>query len=226
MVDIVLFAVFPYVAVVLAVVVGIYRYSTDRFSFSSFSSQFLESRTLFWGSVPWHFGVIIILLAHIAALLIPGVWAGLIADPTRLYVLEVVGLALALAALAGLVLLFMRRLFNRRIFVVSSTMDWVLLIVLVAQMALGFWVALFFRWGSDWYLHTAVPWLQSLAQLDPETQFVTSLPWVVKIHMLGGFMLIALFPFTRLVHIFTLPVTYLWRPYQVVIWNRRQNQSQ
>ena len=226
MVDIVLFAVFPYVAVVLAVVVGIYRYSTDRFSFSSFSSQFLESHTLFWGSVPWHFGVIIILLAHIAALLIPGVWAGLIADPTRLYVLEVVGLALALAALAGLVLLFMRRLFNRRIFVVSSTMDWVLLIVLVAQMALGFWVALFFRWGSDWYLHTAVPWLQSLAQLDPETQFVTSLPWVVKIHMLGGFMLIALFPFTRLVHIFTLPVTYLWRPYQVVIWNRRQNQSQ
>ena len=226
MVDIVLFAAFPYVAIALAVGVGIYRYSSDRFSFSSFSSQFLESRTLFWGSVPWHFGVIIILLAHIAALLIPGVWAGLIADPTRLYVLEVVGLALALAALAGLVLLFMRRLFNRRIFVVSSTMDWVLLIVLVAQMALGFWVALFFRWGSDWYLHTAVPWLQSLAQLDPETQFVTSLPWVVKIHMLGGFMLIALFPFTRLVHIFTLPVTYLWRPYQVVIWNRRQNQSQ
>ncbi len=223
MVDIVLFAAFPYVAIALAVGVGIYRYSSDRFSFSSFSSQFLESRTLFWGSVPWHFGVIIILLAHIAALLIPGVWSGLIADPTRLYVLEVVGLALALAALAGLVLLFMRRLFNRRIFVVSSTMDWVLLIVLVAHMALGFWVALFFRWGSDWYLHTAVPWLESLARLDPETQFVTSLPWVVKIHMLGGFMLIALFPFTRLVHIFTFPITYLWRPYQVVIWNRRQN---
>jgi nitrate reductase gamma subunit len=225
-VDIVLFAAFPYVAVVLAVVVAIYRYSTDRFSYSSFSSQFLESRTLFWGSVPWHFGIIIILLAHLVALLVPGVWARLISAPERLYVLEVIGLALALAALAALVLLFIRRLFNRRIFVVSSTMDWVLLIVLVAQMALGFWVALFFRWGSDWYLHTAVPWLQSLAMLDPETQFVTSLPWVVKLHMLGGFVIIALFPFTRLVHLVTFPITYLWRPYQVVIWNRRQTGTQ
>ncbi len=226
MVDIVLFAAFPYVAVVLAVVVAIYRYSSDRYSYSSFSSQFLENRTLFWGSVPWHFGIITILLAHLAALLFPGVWAGLIADPSRLYVLEVIGLALALAATAALVLLFIRRLFNRRIFVVSSTMDWVLLLVLVTQMALGFWVALFFRWGSDWYLHTAVPWLQSLATLDPETQFVTSLPWVVKLHMLGGFVIIALFPFTRLVHIVTFPVTYLWRPYQVVIWNRRRTETQ
>ncbi len=226
MVDIVLFAAFPYVAVVLAVVVAIYRYSSDRYSYSSFSSQFLENRTLFWGSVPWHFGVIIILLAHLVALLVPGVWAGLIADPTRLYVLEVIGLALALAATAALVLLFIRRLFSRRIFVVSSTMDWVLLLVLMTQMALGFWVALFFRWGSDWYLHTAVPWLQSLATLDPETQFVTSLPWVVKLHMLGGFVIIALFPFTRLVHLVTFPITYLWRPYQVVIWNRRQRQEQ
>ncbi len=226
MVDIALFAAFPYVTVVLAVVVAIYRYSSDRYSYSSFSSQFLENRTLFWGSVPWHFGIIIILLAHLVALLVPGVWANLIADPTRLYVLEVIGLALALAALAALVLLFIRRLFTRRIFVVSSTMDWVLLIVLVAQMALGFWVALFFRWGSDWYLHTAVPWLQSLATLDPETQFVTSMPWVVKLHMLGGFVIIALFPFTRLVHLVTFPVTYLWRPYQVVIWNRRQRGTQ
>ncbi len=226
MVDIVLFAAFPYVAVILAVVVAIYRYSTDRFSYSSFSSQFLENRTLFWGSVPWHFGVIIILLAHLVALLVPGVWANVISEPARLYTLEVIGLALALAALAALVLLFIRRLFNRRIFVVSSTMDWVLLIVLVAQMALGFWVALFFRWGSDWYLHTSVPWLRSLATLDPETQFVTSLPWVVKLHMLGGFVIIALFPFTRLVHLVTFPITYLWRPYQVVIWNRRQRQEQ
>ena len=140
--------------------------------------------------------------------------------------LEVIGLALALAATAALVLLFIRRFFSRRIFVVSSTMDWVLLLVLVTQMALGFWVALFFRWGSDWYLHTAVPWLQSLATLDPETQFVTSLPWVVKLHMLGGFVIIALFPFTRLVHLVTFPITYLWRPYQVVIWNRRRTETQ
>ena len=225
MLDIVLFGAFPYVAVVLAVVVGVYRYRSDRFSYSSFSSQFLENRDLFWGSVPWHYGIITVLLAHLIALLIPGVWARLIAAPLRLYTLEVIGLALSLAALLGLVLLILRRLRHPRIFSVTSTMDWVLLAALLAQVALGFWVALGYRWGSEWYLHTAVPWLVSLATFNPQTQFVTSLPWVVKLHMLGGFLLIALFPFTRLVHLVTFPITYLWRPYQVVIWNRRQRRA-
>lgn len=235
MVNIVLFAVFPYVAVVLAVVVGTYRYMNDRFSYSSFSSQLLENRSLFWGSVPWHYAVILVLLAHTLALLLPGVWAQLIAEPTRLYVLEVIGLALALSALLGLLVLFVRRLTNARIRSVTSVMDWVLLVTLVVQIALGFLVALFFRWGSDWYLHTSVPWLISLVQLNPQTEFVTSLgaqsgtstlgTWIIRTHLLGGFMLIALFPFTRLVHIVTVPITYLWRPYQVVIWNKRYRRA-
>jgi nitrate reductase gamma subunit len=223
MLDTMLFIVFPYVAVVLAVVVSVYRYRNDRFSYSSFSSQFLENRTLFWGSVPWHFGILVILLAHLVALLLPGVWRTVISEPTRLYVLEVIGLALSLSALTALVILIIRRLANTRIFSVTSTMDWVLLAMLLAQMVLGFWVALFFRWGSDWYLHTAVPWLISLVQLSPDAQFVTSLPWVIKLHMLGGFMLIAIFPFTRLVHMVAFPITYLWRPYQVVVWNKRRS---
>src|SRR4030066_251708 len=72
MLDTVLFAAFPYVAVVLAVVGGIVRYFTDRFSFSSHSSQFLENRVLFWGSVSWHYGIIFVLLAHIGALAFSG----------------------------------------------------------------------------------------------------------------------------------------------------------
>lgn len=221
MFDIVLFGAFPYVAIMLAVFGGIYRYLSDRFSYSSFSSQFLENRALFWGSVPWHYGILIILLAHLLALLFPAQWAVLIAAPARLYVLEVVGLALALLTSLGLVLLILRRLRDARILAVTSAMDWVLLGALLVQVVLGFWVALFYRWGSDWYLHTAVPWLISLGTLNPQMQYVTALPWVVKLHMLGGFVIIALFPFTRLVHVVTVPITYLWRPYQVVIWNRR-----
>ncbi len=220
-VDDVLFIAFPYAAVVLAVVVSLYRYYTDRFSYSSFSSQFLEGRALFWGSVPWHYGILLILLAHAVASLWPSGWADMIASPARLWVLEIIGLSLALAAFLGLALLLLRRLRSARILVVTSTMDWVLLTVLLVQVALGFWVALFFRWGSDWYLFTAVPWLTSLVKFSPETTFVTSLPWVVKLHMLGGFLIILLFPFTRLVHLVTFPITYLWRPFQVVIWNRR-----
>jgi nitrate reductase gamma subunit len=225
MFDTVLFAAFPYVAIFIAVLVGAYRYANDRFSYSSFSSQFLENRALFWGSVPWHYGIIILLLAHVVALLLPGVWATVIAVPARLYVLEVIGLVLALSALLGLGLLIVRRIANPRISSVTSVMDWVLLATLLAQVALGFWVALFFRWGSDWYLLTAVPWLISLAELNPQTQFVVALPLVVKLHMLGGFVLVAMFPFTRLVHLVTYPVTYLWRPYQVVIWTRRTKKA-
>ena len=104
MFDTVLFAAFPYVAIFIAVLVGAYRYANDRFSYSSFSSQFLENRALFWGSVPWHYGIIILLLAHVVALLLPGVWATVIAVPARLYVLEVIGLVLALSALLNLLL--------------------------------------------------------------------------------------------------------------------------
>lgn len=221
MTDLVLFAAFPYAATVLAVVVGVLRYRRARFTYSSLSSQFLESRMLFWGSVPWHYGIGVILLAHLGPLVFPSSWAALIASPVRLWALEVTGLALALSALVGLVVLVVRRVTDGRARVVTSPADWVLLVVLVAQVGLGFWVALVYRWGSDWYLHTAVPWLASLAVLAPDVRHVTALPWVVKAHMLGAFVLLAVFPFTRLVHLVAVPLSYLWRPYQVVVWNRR-----
>lgn len=225
MADTVLFIAFPYAAVLLAVLVGIHRYRSDRFSYSSFSSQFLENRVLFWGSAPWHYAILVILLAHLVPALLPGVWAALIAAPVRLYVLEVTGLTLALLAFVGLAALIVRRIGNARVAAVTSAMDWILVVVLLAQVGLGFWVALVYRWGSDWYLHTAAPWLASLVRADPQIQYVVALPWVVKLHILGGFLVIMLFPFTRLVHLVTVPITYLWRPYQVVIWNRRPRQG-
>ena len=222
MLDTVWFIAFPYVAVILAVGGGLYRYFADRFSYSSFSSQFLENRRLFWGSVPWHYGIILVLSAHLLALIFPGVWGGLLAAPLRLYVLEVTGMALALMAIAGLAWLLVRRLTNARVFVVTTAMDWLMLVALLVQVTLGFVVAFFFRWGSAWYLNTAVPWLVSLALFNPQIQAVAVLPLWVKLHMLSGFLIIAMFPFTRLVHLVTFPITYLWRPPQVVIWNRRQ----
>ena len=221
----VLFVVFPYVAVVVAVVLGIHRYRTNRFSYSSLSSQFLENRTLFWGSVPWHYGVILILLTHFLAFLFPTAWGNMLADRIRLYVLEVSGLALALMTVIGITLLVVRRLRSPRVFKVTSNADWLLLFVLLLQVALGFWIALVYRWGSGWYVHTAVPWLRSLLVLNPQIQHVTVLPWLVQLHLLLGFVIVLLFPFTRLVHLVTFPVTYLWRPLQVVIWNRRAPQN-
>lgn len=221
MIDTVLFIAFPYLAVMIATLMGLYRYYRDRFSYSSLSSQFLENRTLFWGSVPWHYGIVMLLTAHLLPLFFPRLWGDLISSQVRLYILEVTGLALALMTVIGMLLLIVRRVINPRVFVVTSIMDWFLLATLVFQVGLGFWIALVYRWGSGWYLHTAVPWIHSLLVLDPQIQYVTALPWLVKLHMLTGFFIILLFPFTRLVHVFTFPITYLWRPIQVVIWNKQ-----
>ncbi|MBT1074430.1 respiratory nitrate reductase subunit gamma [Geobacter grbiciae] len=225
MVDTFLYIVFPYVALVLAVTGGIYRYFGDRFSFSSLSSQFLEHRMLFWGVVPWHYGIVSILLAHLLASIVPGWWSSLLSGPNRLATLELIGMSLGLLTLTGLIILVFRRLVNAKARAVTSIMDWLLLGPLFLQVALGVYIAFSYRWGSLWYLHTAVPWLRSLALLNADSATVVHLPLAVKFHFVNGFILILLFPFTRLVHIFTFPVRYLWRPWQVVIWNRQSCQA-
>ena len=222
MLDTVLFVAFPYVAVILATVVGVYRYYSDRFSYSSFSSQFLENSRLFWGSVPWHYGIVTILSVHLLAFLFPGLWGALTADPTRLYVVELIGMAMALMAIVGISLLILRRSTNDRVRIVTTWADWALITALLVQVILGFWVSFVYRWGSDWFLHTAQPWLMSLLIFQPNIEYVSALPAVVKWHHLWGFVIIALFPFTRLVHVMTYPITYLWRPLQVVIWNKKR----
>jgi NNP family nitrate/nitrite transporter-like MFS transporter len=218
--DQLLYGVFPYVAIIVAVVGTIWRYFDNRFSFSSLSSQFLEDRRLFWGSMPWHYGILVVLIGHLVGLLIPGwvlAWNGV---PWRLYVLEATGLIFGLLALVGLVLLMIRRARNARIRAVTSVMDWVLLLTLLVQVIAGVWTAIFYRWGSSWYAGFAVPYLWSILTLSPNVALVNNMPFMVQTHIIGGFALVLLLPFTRLVHLLSFPFTYLWRPHQVVIWNR------
>ncbi len=215
-----LLIVLPYVAVTLAVLAGLYRYFTNRFTYSSLSSELLEKRQLFWGSIPWHYGIILILLAHLFAGLFPGAAARVLGGPTRLAALELVGMALGLFTVVGLAVLIIRRLQAPFLVRATSPVDWILLALLAVQVVTGVSIALFARWGSLWYLYTAVPWFWSLVSFQPDPSPVLPLPDFVKLHMVNGFILILLFPFTRLVHIFTVPISYLWRPYQVVIWNR------
>jgi nitrate reductase gamma subunit len=221
MADVVLYAVFPYAAVLLAVVVGIYRYRSDRFSFTSRSSQFLEGRLLFFGSVPWHYAIGAILLAHLLAALFPESWAALLGSPGRLLLLEGTGLALGIAATTGIAVLALRRLTDARLAAITVPLDWIVLACLLVQAASGVYVAWTYRWGGAWYLHTAVPWLGSLVRLSPEPGYVTVLPFAAKLHLLNAFVLVALLPFTRLVHLFTIPVSYAWRPYLLFLWNRK-----
>ncbi|WP_119071941.1 respiratory nitrate reductase subunit gamma [Aggregatilinea lenta] len=222
MTDQMLFVAIPYAAVLMAVVMTVYRYRNNRFSYSSLSSQLLENNVLSWASVAWHYAILLILIAHVSAAVFPGAWAALQGGQFRLYVIEITGMGLALMAIIGMVLFIWRRLVNPRVRVVTSPGDWVLLVALLAQVVLGFVTAFAYRWGGLWYLHTATPWLESLVRLDPDTSTVAMLPWLVKLHFVGGFLMIALVPFTRLIHALVIPIEYLWRPYRIVVWNRRQ----
>jgi nitrate reductase gamma subunit len=224
-IDQLLFGVFPYVAVVLAVVGTFWRYFSNRYSYSSLSSQFLENRQLFWGSVAWHYGILVILTGHLIGFLIPRsvlAWNG---APLRLYVLEISALAFGFLTLWGLVTLMFRRATNPRVRMVTSRMDWILLATLLVQVVAGVWIAIVYRWGSSWYAGFAVPYLWSLLWFSPNVTLVENLPLMVQVHIIGAFVLVALIPFTRLVHFLSVPFTYLWRPYQLVIWNWRTTVS-
>jgi nitrate reductase gamma subunit len=221
--DLFLFGVFPYLAVALAAGGVVYRYRARRSTITARSSQLLEERLLFWGSVPWHPAILAILVAHVGAAVAPGAFGRLLGSPLRLYALEVTGLALGALALFGIVVLLVRR---ARLAHATSRMDGAVLVLLVVQAGTGLFIAYALRWGSVWYLHTAAPWLASLARLSPEVERMAVLPAVVKVHALNAFVLVALLPLSRLVHATTLPLSYLWRAPQVVIWRRAPAQDQ
>jgi len=126
----------------------------------------------------------------------------------------------SLLAFAGMGILIVRRLSRAKLRAVTTAMDWVVLALLLIQVFLGLWTAFFFRWGAAWFIHTATPWVQSLATFRPQTETIVALPWVPKLHFLNATLLIAVLPFSRLVHLLAFPIAYLWRRLQVVIWNR------
>ncbi|MEN8215295.1 MAG: respiratory nitrate reductase subunit gamma [Pseudomonadota bacterium] len=216
------FGIFPYLCIFIAIGGSFWRYTSDRFSYSSLSSQFLETRQLFWGSVAWHYGILAVLTVHLVGFLIPEsiLWWNTV--PMRLYIMETTGFTLALLTLAGLIMLIVRRISNSRIKAVTSPMDIALLIFLLIQVATGVWTAMFYRWGSSWYAAYAVPYLWSVLQFKPDVSLVNNLPMVVHIHILNAFVLVLLIPFTRLVHFLAVPVEYAWRSHQLVRWNRRE----
>lgn len=219
MLDNLFYIIFPYAAFMLAIVVTVLRYFKRGFTYSSLSSQFLESDELFYGSVPWHIGIMVVLMGHVIGFAIPRQVLWFNGVPARLYVLEATGLLFGLLALVGIVSLIVRRFTSPRIRAVTSWMDVIVLLVLLVQVVLGIYTAVFYRWGSSWYATSAVPYLRSLFTLQPDLTMIAPLPLPVKLHILNAYVFLAILPFSRLVHMLVVPLHYLWRPYQLVIWN-------
>ena len=89
----------------------------------------------------------------------------------------------------------------------------------LVQVVTGVLVAYLHGWGSSWFATSAAPWLWSLVKLQPDVSYIAPLPLMAKLHIVNAWLLIAFFPFTRLVHVLVIPNMYLWRKPQVVLWN-------
>lgn len=214
----VFFVILPYISIFVAVIVTIYRAIYRPFSISSLSSQLLERKQLFWGSISFHWGITIILLGHLLALLVPGglIWWNSV--PVRLYLLELTGFALALWTLAGLLLLGLRRVSVARVRAVTSPMDVAVWFLLLFSVATGIDIALRYRFGTYWFTAILTPYLWSVLTFRPDVTLVQPLPLTIKLHIVNFFLLLLVFPFSRLVHIIAYPLSYLIRPWQIVIY--------
>ena len=208
----------PYLALFSLVAGSVYRYRSDRFSYSALSSQFLESKKLLWGSLPWHIGILIVLVGHLLPFLLPGLWQGLTAHAGFVIAVEAIGVIAAFMALIGLVVLLVRRLLSRHVQAVTTPVDLIVLALFIAQVLVGIQTAAGHRWGSMWSVQTTTPYLWSILTFRPDIGFVEPLPATVKLHIAIAWFIVALLPFSRLVHMFSIPIQYLWRLPQQVIW--------
>jgi nitrate reductase gamma subunit len=220
--DVLLFAVLPYVAVALFAVGCAERWLRHPATMTSRSSQFLENRLHFWAMVPFHYGLLAVLAGHVVAFAAPRAVLGWNASPARLYALEAAGLACGLLAVGGLVLAIVRRASVDAVRNLTTAGDWIVLAVLFGQLASGVTVAVAYPWGSSWFAAVAAPYLWSVLKLRPDVSAIGALPIAVKAHVVGAWVLIAVCPFSRLVHVITTPVPYLWRRPQLVRWYGRR----
>lgn len=214
--DLLLFVVFPYVAMFMAVAGMAYRYWFQPRTISSSSSQLLENRQQFWAVVLFHYGVLATLVGHAIGFLLPRQVLRWNAQPARLYALEIVAIAVGTTAFFGIALAIRRRMSTSRLWAVTSIADWMLLALLFAQLLSGLLIALVLPWGAYWYHASAVPYLRSIFAFRPDAAYVAAMPLLVKLHVTGAWLLVLLIPFTRLAHMLVAPLVYIVRKPQVM----------
>ena len=213
-----LFIGLPYAAIAVFLIGCIHRYMATGFKYSSLSSQFLEGRGIYIFAVLFHWGILVVFLGHLIAFLFPNAILAWHSSVVRLISAEVVIFTFGLAVLIGLTGLFIRRISHPRLRVVTSRMDIVIELLLLAQIVLGLWIALGYRWGYYWFAADMSPYLWSIVKLSPQIEAVSAMPLVIKAHVVGAFVILGMIPFTRLVHFLVAPFHYTWRSYQQVIW--------
>lgn len=216
-----LFGIYPYIALAVLALGSVVRYDREPYSWRSGSSQLLRRKQLMWGSVLFHAGVLVIFFGHLGGLLTPIALFDALGIPhSSKQILAIVAGGLAgILAFAGATLLLHRRLFNPRIRNTSSFSDIMILVLLWLQLVLGLGtipVSMNHLDGHE--MVKFMTWAQGIFTFQGDaSSYVADAHIIFKTHLVLGLTILLLFPFTRLVHMLSAPVRYVWRPgYQVV----------
>jgi nitrate reductase gamma subunit len=217
--NILLWVAVPYAAVGAFVVGHIFRWRYDQYGWTSRSSQGYESKILRWGSPLFHYGILAVFAGHIVGLLAPKEWLVFFGVSEGAYHFGAtwLGAIAAAATVVGMVILLARRGAIRRVVRVTSVMDVVMYVFLAAAIVFGTLANVVYQvFGPGYdYRETISPWIRSLGDLQPDVQLMVGVPLVFQLHIITALLLFMIWPFTRLVHVFSVPVMYLFRPYVV-----------
>ena len=216
------FLVFPYLALTTSVVGHLYRYISDPYGWNTRSSELLEKKGLKFGITIFHWGIVFTLLGHGAGLLIPQrYWDAVGIDSGTHTVFAVYsGVLVGAAALLGLTLLIYRRITKERILATTTMNDFVTLGLLFFVVATGFTNVVNGLYEHFDILTTVAPWLRGIVTLTPDPNLMLEVPFRFKIHILAVLTLIGFWPFSRLVHIWSVPLTYIFRRW--IVFRRRE----
>ncbi|ACA86908.1 respiratory nitrate reductase subunit gamma [Shewanella woodyi] len=215
-----LFGIYPFIALSVFFIGCWIRYDREPYSWKADSSQLLDQKGFRLASNLFHIGIIFILGGHFVGLLTPeSIYHHFISSPDKQLLAMVSGGFFGIVCLVGLVMLIKRRLNNPRVRATSRRSDIVVLFMLLIQLVLGLLTVVVSMGHLDGSVMILLAtWTQSIATLQgvQAAEAIESVNFIYKLHILVGLTLIMIFPFTRLVHVISVPVKYFARSYQVV----------
>jgi len=212
--------VVPYVTLAVLVVGSWWRYRYDKFGWTTRSSQLYEARLLRIASPMFHFGILVVIAGHVIGLLIPQSWTDAVGMSHHAYHAQavVLGSIAGFTTLVGIAVLIYRRRTHGPVFMATTVNDKVMYVVLVAAIVAGLYATALGSGvvGESYnYRETVSVWFRSIWVLGPRGDLMAAAPLYYQLHVLIALTLFALWPFTRLVHAFSAPIGYLFRPYIV-----------
>ena len=214
------FSVYPYICLAIFLMGSLARFDRDQYTWKSDSSQLLRTTQLRWGSNLFHIGILFLFFGHFAGLLTPHwVYEHFISAQSKQLVAIYSGGTAGFICFIGLSLLIHRRIYDPRIRLTSHRTDLAILVILWVQLVIGLITLPYSLGHSDGSAMLALSdWAQRIVTLRPDASGLLGLDWPYKLHLVLGMTIFLLFPFSRLVHVWSgfATVAYLWRPYQLV----------